>query len=188
MKKEDKYFFLQKVTPKKLDTLLADAWRHFGDYFFRNMTSVQENGETWDIVPLRINLEKFSYKKSQKKILRQNLDISVVVADADITDEKKAIFEKHRLRFTHNRPDSIYSFISHTPATEPTNIKEVQLYENDKLYAVSFMDNGFESVSSVFAMFDTDFSKRSPGIHTLLMEIKYAIETGKKYVYLGYAH
>ncbi len=188
MKKEDKYFFAQNIAPKELDVLLADAWRHFGDYFFRNMTSTQENGEVWDIVPLRINLEKFSYRKSQKKVLRQNQDITTIIADAHITPEKIAIFEKHRLRFEHNRPDSIYNFLSRTPATAPTHTQEIQLYENDQLYAVSFIDNGFESVSSVFAMFDTDFSKRSPGIHTLLVEIEHAIKTNKKYLYLGYGH
>lgn len=184
----DKYFFEQNITPKELDELLADAWRHFGDYFFRNMTSTQENGEVWDIVPLRINLEKISYRKSQKKVLRQNQDITTIIADAHITPEKIAIFEKHRLRFEHNRPDSIYNFLSRTPATAPTHTQEIQLYENNQLYAVSFIDNAFESVSSIFAMFDTDFSKRSPGIHTLLMEIEYAIKSNKKYLYLGYAH
>ncbi len=184
----DKYFFEQNITPKELDALLADAWRHFGDYFFRNMTSTQENGEVWDIVPLRINLEKISYRKSQKKVLRQNQDITTIIADAHITPEKIAIFEKHRLRFEHNRPDSIYNFLSRTPATAPTHTQEIQLYENNQLYAVSFIDNAFESVSSIFAMFDTDFSKRSPGIHTLLMEIEYAIKSNKKYLYLGYAH
>ena len=188
MEKEDKYFFVKKTTPKELDVLLADAWRHFGDYFFRNMTSTQQNGEVWDVVPLRINLEKFTHKKSQQKVLRQNNDIIKIIADAHITPEKIAIFEKHRLRFAHNRPDSIYDFLSHTPATAPTHTQEIQLYENDKLYAISFIDNGFESVSSVFAIFDTDFSKRSPGIHTLLVEIEHAIKTNKKYLYLGYGY
>lgn len=188
MKKENTYFFREKVPANELDVLLGDAWRHFGDYFFRNMTSVQENNEVWDIVPLRINLEKFSYKKSQKKVLKQNNDITKIIADANITEEKLAIFQKHRLRFTNNIPNSIYDFLSYTPAIAPTNTQEIQLYENGKLYAVSFIDNGLESISSVFAMFDTDFSKRSPGIHTLLLEIEYAIETNKKYVYLGYAH
>ena len=94
MEKEDKYFFAQNIAPKELDVLLADAWRHFGDYFFRNMTSTQENGEIWDIVPLRINLEKFSYRNSQKKILRQNNDITTIIADANITPEKNSYFQQ----------------------------------------------------------------------------------------------
>ena len=94
MEKEDKYFFAQNIAPKELDVLLADAWRHFGDYFFRNMTSTQENGEIWDIVPLRINLEKFSYRNSQKKVLRQNNDITTIIADANITPEKNSYFQQ----------------------------------------------------------------------------------------------
>jgi arginine-tRNA-protein transferase len=60
--------------------------------------------------------------------------------------------------------------------------------EEEELYACSYFDISANAISSIYAMFDLNYSKRSPGLHTLLAEILYAMEHQKQYVYLGYAY
>lgn len=183
-------FEAPKITSRQLDLLLADGWRHFGRYFFRYSWSFQ-NDKICNVIPLRINTDFFELKKSQRKILRvaQDAAVKVVYRSAEITEEKKAIFFQHAERFKNNKPDNIYTFLDEKPAKIPCNTMECALYDkNDELYAVSFFDVGHNSISSVYAMFLPEYAQLSPGNHTLLCEILYAIEHKKKYVYTGYCY
>ena len=54
--------------------------------------------------------------------------------------------------------------------------------------AVSYFDVGGEAVSGVYGMFEPEVTDRSLGIFTMLKEIQFAIETGRKFYYLGYAY
>ncbi len=181
------YMERELVSALELDILLADGWRHFGTFFFRDMMS-WNNHQLSQIIPLRINLNKFGLSKSQRKIIRKNQQTRVVFREAFIDEHKKQLFHKHCARFTHNVPNSIYDFLSLNPASVPCQTLECCLYdEQDHLYAVSFLDIGKTSTSSVYAMFDPDYARLSPGLHTLLAEIIFSIENKKSYLYTGYA-
>ncbi len=177
----------QNVPPWELDILLAEGWRHFGTFFFQDRMG-WNNDKLSSIIPLRINLKDFRLSKSQKKILRKNKDTRIVIRDAFIDEQKETLFYKHCARFKQNVPQSIYDFVSHHPSYLPCHTLECCLYDaQDTLYAVSFFDVGQVSTSSVYAMFDPDYSRMSPGLHTLLLEILYALQNNKKYLYTGYA-
>jgi leucyl-tRNA---protein transferase len=182
------YAYINKLSPQQLDLLLADGWRHFGTYFFRDKLNTLKRELCW-VTPIRINLAKFQMSKSHKKLLRRNAQTKVVYRDAFIDAEKEAMFFKHITRFAQNQPSSIFDFLSPNPATEPCHTIEVALYnENNDFYGVSFLDVGEKATSSIYAMFDPDYAERSPGIHTILAEIEYAQLYHKDYLYLGYAY
>lgn len=176
----------------EIDLIWADGWRNFGTYFFRNQVDYLEKEDKYvNIVPLRINIEKFTFRKSQLKILRQHANVTeVCYQKIDITAEVEVMFQKHIERFDDNKPASIYNFLGENPAElMPHDALECALYdEHQKRYATSYFGIGKESISSIYATYDTDFGKRSPGLHTLLEEIRYAQTHAKRYVYLGYAH
>ncbi len=195
MSASDSLFLYANCTscsPEEIDMIWADGWRNFGTYFFRNQVDYFENEDKIaNIVPLRINLEKFTFRKSQLKVLRQNaLTSEVCYQKIEITAEVDAIFQKHIERFTDNKPESLTTFLGENPAERlPHAALECAIYnEHQKLYATSYFGIGKESISCIYATFDTDYSKRSPGLHTLLEEIRYAQTHTKRYVYLGYAH
>ncbi|MEM9981629.1 MAG: arginine-tRNA-protein transferase, partial [Bacteroidota bacterium] len=177
----------QWVPPILLDQLLADGWRHFGHCFFRDQLNSYQ-GKMVRVLPLRIRLADFTFKKSQKKIIKKNSHSRVVIREVCIDATKHALFHKHKQRFKDNVPDSLYDFLSPQPALLPTHMVECCLYEQDELYAVSFLDIGQQAVSSVYAIFNPAYGALSPGIYTLLVEIQYALKLQKEYLYLGYAH
>ena len=175
------------VTPQQLDLLLADGWRHFGTQFFRYSLGIHE----FDIrlvIPLRISLEQFSFSKSQRRVLRQNTDLSVTVQPIQITDESVELFERHKRRFKFGVPDSIYDFLSDEPARVPCEAMEICVRLNHRLVAVSYFDIASRSVSAVYGMFDPDISERSLGIFTMLKEIEFARDNGKDFYYQGNAY
>ncbi|QYU67947.1 polysulfide reductase NrfD [Leptolyngbya sp. 15MV] len=88
----------------------------------------------------------------------------------------------------YGAPDSIFTFLSSEPANSPCAAKEICVYEEDRLLAVSYFDVGSRSVSGVYAMFDPAITHRGLGIFTMLKEIEYSIETNRQYYYQGYAY
>ncbi len=178
---------LPQVAPGELDALLAEGWRHFGDYFFRYNFAIYA-GQLARVLPLRVNLGQFVPSPSQQKILRKNTDLQTIIRPVVIDAAKLALFAKHKARFTANVPDSIYTFLSEQPDRIPCQTVAVEVYDRDTLLACSFLDLGHAAVSSVYAMFDPDHGKRSLGIYTMLLEINWAIAHGKTYYYHGYCY
>ncbi|NJL75726.1 MAG: GNAT family N-acetyltransferase [Saprospiraceae bacterium] len=66
------------------------------------------------------------------------------------------------------------------------NTFECEIYDQEKLIAVSFFDLGATSISSIMGMYDPDYSDYSLGYYTMLLEIEYGQERGFEYYYPGY--
>lgn len=180
-------FYALKTSPRQLDLLLADGWRHFGTHFFRYSFGFYRN-EIRRVIPLRIRLADFSPSKGQRRVLKKNRDVRTVIRPIEITAEKENLFEIHKHRFDHGIPKSIYDFLSFDPARVPTDAFEVCIYLEDKLIAASFFDVGERSVSGIYAMFDPEEGARSPGILTMLTEIEFARKNDKDFYYQGYCY
>lgn len=184
---ENKY--IENITPENLDLMLSKAWRRFGHNFFRyNLGFVPDLQIYSLVVPLRIRLADFEFSKSQKKILRKNAQFDVKKGLIRLNEEKYALFNLHRQRFRYNPPSSLYEFISPEAQSNPIPTYEISVFDADKLIAASFIDNSPNALSSIYAMFDTQYSSYSLGNYTLLEEIKWAHQLGKKYLYLGYTY
>ena len=137
-------------------------------------------------VALRIDLDRFSLSKSQRRVLRKNEDVEVQIATPSFDSDRHAMFKRHAERFDFGKPDSIYTFLGHEGIV--TDVQEVSVYVEGRLAAASYFDVSENSISSIYAMFEPDFSKRSLGIFTMLKEIEFAKASGKKLLYQGYAY
>lgn len=183
----NEYFMRAQVAPEMMDQLWARGWRHFGEYFFRYSIGYHD-GEARKVIPLRVDLEKFLPSRSQKRAVARNRDLEVIIRPTFIDDEKRQLFHRHKQRFEHNMPDTIYDFLSHSPADTPCTNREIAVLAEGKLISVSFLDVGRTSCSSVYAMFEPEESKRSLGIFMILEAIRYSREIGCRYYYPGYAY
>jgi arginine-tRNA-protein transferase len=180
-------FFAESITAAQLDSLLSDGWRHFGIQFYRYSLGICKE-EIRRVIPLRIRLAKFEFSKSQRRVLRKNIDLHTVIRPIEITTETEHLFHRHKLRFEEGVPISIYEFLSQEPSVMPCEAKEVAVYRDENLVAVSYFDVGERSLSGIYAMFDPREHSRSLGIFTMLKEIEYARERSCEFYYQGYAY
>lgn len=189
----DELFFINeefntlKVSPKRLDALLANGWRHFGTQFFRYNFSFYD-GRICRVFPLRIRLVNFSVSKNKRRIFRKNQDLQIVIRPIEITEEKENLFEIHKHRFNHSIPFSIYDFLSFDAKSVPCEALEISIYDKGGLIAASFFDVGEKAISSIYAMFAPAEKSRSLGIFTMLLEIDFARKHGKDFYYQGYCY
>jgi Putative arginyl-tRNA:protein arginylyltransferase len=177
-------FHVRQALPGLMDRLWASGWRHFGTHFFRYSIGIHEF-DIRVVIPLRIRLADFAFSKSQRRVLRKNANLETAIRPVAITDEKELLFDRHKQRFKSGIPGNIYDFIS---ANSPCETLEVSARLGDRVIAVSFLDVGDISVSSVYAMFEPAEYSRSLGIFTLLKEIEFAMDNGKEFLYLGYCY
>jgi leucyl-tRNA---protein transferase len=178
-------FHAESVLPRQLDLLLADGWRHFGGHFFRYNLGFHDL-DIRRVIPLRIRLVDFSFSKSQRRVLRKNADLRILINQLAIESGDVELFHRHKQRFKGGVPNSITDFLGVNAS--PVDTKEMRVFEAEKLCSVSYFDVGEKTVSGVYAMFEPEIVSRSLGIFTMLKEIEFAIENEKEFYYLGYSY
>jgi arginyl-tRNA--protein-N-Asp/Glu arginylyltransferase len=183
----DDAFICDSVPAEAMDGLWAAGWRHFGRYFFRYSTQPGEHGDAQTITPLRIDLVRFTPSKSQRRVLRKNADLKWEITPVRLDNELRAMFQRHKERFSYNVPDTLETFLGHDPVSGPCECHMLRVFEKDRLIAASFFDVGKTAASSVYGIFEPEQSKRSLGIFTMLLEVQHCREAGLKWLYPGYA-
>lgn len=180
-------FYAPEVSPAHYDLLLADGWRHFGIHFFRYNLGVYED-QIRRVMPLRVNLADFGLSKSQRRTLAKNQDVAVEKTSVVITEEITALFERHKRRFKAGVPASLADFLGVEAHGSPVPLSMLCVRIDGRLVAASFIDEGRESISSIYGIFDPDEAARRLGIFTMLKEIEYATSNAKRFYYHGYAY
>lgn len=186
MASQEEYFLCWNAAPGLMDALWAEGWRHFGAVFFRYRLW-EHGGRELTVTPLRVDLERFAPSRSQRRVLARNRDLRVERRPTRPDAEMRRMFERHRLRFREQVPDSLDDFLSFSPATVPCRNETICVYSGARLVAAHFLDVGGRATSSVYSMFDPAESRRSLGVYTILLAIEHARATGRRYYYPGYA-
>jgi len=182
-------FVTPHCPPEQLDRLLSGGWRHFGPIFFR-YSLLHDEGGTFHVVPLRIDLEKFRPSKGQRRTLRKNDDLSWKLAEPVIDGSRHSLFHAHHSRFAENRQESLEFFLGAGVSRRiPCEVRELSVTDpSGRLLAASYVSIGEKAYSSIYAMFDPAESRRRLGITTLLWEIEAARMAGCRWLYHGYAY
>lgn len=183
----DEHFLALRASPAKMDKYWAEGWRHFGVIFVRYRTSFH-GGKPYHVLPLRVDLTRFDLSRSQKRVLAKNRDIEVIIRPSFINAEKQYLFDKHRVRFDDNVPDSLFNFLSPNPAEIPCPNLELCVYLGKRLLGVTFLDIGETATSAIYAIFDPAEAKRSLGILMILHSIAFSRARGCRFYYPGYAY
>ncbi len=182
----DDVFLSPQVLAERMDELWATGWRHQGILFFRYSHWPTE-GVEHEIMPVRLDLARFVMSKSLRRVWRRNADLRWEIGPACLNEELHRIFALHSSRFRENVPQSLTDFLGAAPASVPCECLMLKALLGARLIAASFLDLGQRDVSSSYAVFDPDYSKRGLGTLTLLKEIEIAKATGRRYLYHGYA-
>lgn len=182
----NEYFFKNQLLPVMMDELWMKGWRHFGTYFFR-YSHFPKDGTVFHVQPLRVRLEHSYFNRSQKRTLRQNRDVNLIVKPAYIDDEVSQLFERHKTRFQDNVPENLTTFLSERPDSKPCPCISLCLYLQGHLVGMSYLDVGERATSSVYQCFEPTLSKRGVGIFMMLLAVQYSREQGKTFYYPGYA-
>lgn len=139
-------------------------------------------------IPIRVSVEEFTPSRSQKRCVKRNADLQYQLVDSINTDEHYALYEDYinqRHADGEMYPPSREQYIDFL--TSEWNITQFIEYRVDnKLIAVSVVDQLSNGLSAIYSYFEPNAPKRSLGVYNVLHQIERAKSAGFPYLYLGY--
>lgn len=169
----------EKLDAPTLEYYLSRGWRKFGQEFFRPVCVGCQA-----CVPLRVLAQEFKPSKSQRRIKKQNHDLSVQFNSLTYRPEIYQIYLDHTKRFPQEPLSEQHFFYTFFMPSCPS--LQSEYYLDGKLIAVGFLDVSSKSFSSVYFIYHNHLQHRKLGIFSILKEIEYAKNLGLDYYYLGF--
>ena len=177
---------LNHIPPSKLDEYLSRGWFRMGQMIFTCHLLCFSN-EVYSTVWVRLHLQGYQLKKSLRKLQKRNdRTFRSVIRRAIFDEERQRLYEAHKKRFEGYIPGSLRESLFGMEERNIYNTLEVAVYDEDQLIAISYFDIGHDSIASIMALYDPNYSRYSLGIYTMLKEIQYGVDQGKEYYYPGY--
>jgi leucyl-tRNA---protein transferase len=178
--------FADPVFPKNkrlYSALVANGFRRSGEHLYQPYCS-----ECSECIPIRIPVNEFKLSRNQKRTWKSNQDLNVKIVNADFQEEHFQLYTKY-LAMRHpgggmdNPTESDYKNFLWSSWSE-TLLFEFRLEE--KLIAISVVDQLEDSLSAVYTFFDPELEKRSLGKYAILYLIEHTRQNHYTCLYLGY--
>ncbi len=180
------YKIIHECSREQCEALILRGWRRFGSMYFRPICQECRSCES-----LKIDVERYTFGKSERRILRKNSSLDTVIRHPTLTRDHLELFERYHRYKHHTRSWD-------EPKVDPKNYYasfvqghgdfgfEILYFDDERLIAVDLIDILEEGISSLYCYYDPDYSAHSLGRYTLLEQIRLAQRLGLKWIYLGY--
>jgi len=181
------YIYIEECSSEYQNRLVKRGWRRFGELFLRpNCDGCNE------CKSIKIDVKNFHFSKSQRRVMRKNQDLKIVIQSPTHSDKHIDIYNKFH-SYQAGRKDWKYRFISLEDYFDSfTNGagefgREVLYFNKDgKLIAIDLIDMVNDGISSIYFIYNPVYSRRSLGTYSLLMQIQMAQKLNLDWIYLGY--
>jgi arginine-tRNA-protein transferase len=166
--------------------LLRRGWRRHGCHLFRPACPACVKCRS-----LRVNIARFRPTKSQRRCLRRNQGIDVLVQRPTVTADHLRLYNAWHAHMSARRawPFQTTDAADYTESFLLGNwdfAREMLYLRDGRLIGVSLVDVVDEGLSSVYFFHDPAWRERGPGTFSILTEIDYCRQTGRPHLYLGY--
>jgi len=166
--------------------LIERGYRRFGKMFFRPVCDGCQECQS-----IKIDVNNYNFSKSERRVIKKAKDIKSYAQVPTLTQEHLSLFEKYHKfmkdkkgwKYQETSADHYYN--SFVIGHEDYGY-EILYFDDDKLIGVDLIDVLDDGISSIYFYYDPDYSHLSLGKLSLLMQIKFAKEAQKDWIYLGY--
>lgn len=140
-------------------------------------------------IPIRIACDRFQPDRTQRRVARDNADLTAQEAGARATAEQFTLFQRYQ-QARHNDGDmASMGFYDYRAMIEDTPITThvVEFREPDgRLVAACLTDRLSDGLSAVYSFYDPELERRSLGTYAVLWLVQRAVQLDLPFVYLGY--
>lgn len=183
-------FSLRELPPAAYEGLLARGFRRSGTSFYRTICEGCDR-----CIPIRIDADRFTPTKSQRRVARVNRDtvVSYDPRGSGFREDRYRMYESY-CRNRHGKgPDpaggalSYYAFLVDSPlgAVAVTEYS-VPSGEGRRLAGNGYLDILPNGLSSIYFVWAAEARKRSLGTYSVLREVELCRTLGKRWYYLGF--
>ena len=180
------YKHIENATQSYNTALINRGWRRFGCYYFHPICEGCNECKS-----IRINVNDFVLRKSQKKAIKRNKDTEIIIQKPSLSQAHIELYNKYHA-FKHKQDDWSHRNIS--PREYRENFvegahefgKEVLYLKDDKLIGVDLIDILDDGISSIYFYYDPEYPSLSLGTYSLLYQVELAKVLELPWIYLGY--
>ena len=172
-----------KLSGEMSDALLALGYRRSGDFVYRTQCANCEACE-----PTRVRVQDFVWTDSLRRVLKRgDATIQVRAGTTQSDPQRVALFNAHRLGRHLARDEEpideegYRSFL----VDSCCDTVELSFWLEDRLAAISIVDQTRYSLSAVYTYFDPQLARFSLGTYAILKQFERAQRLNLQYVYLG---
>ena len=180
------YDTVAALTAAEFADLLRAGWRRFGRSLFRPACPACSACQS-----LRVPVTAFAPDRSQRRALKANSDINLVVGRPGVSAERLELYDRFHAYQAEavgwpdhpakDPDDYLESFVENPYPTE-----EWRYYLGDTLVGVGYVDVVPVGLSAIYFYYDPDERGRSLGTFNVLRVIEAAAARRLPHVYLGY--
>ncbi len=180
------YRLIAAIADRPYEELLARGWRRFGIEFFRPACSNCAKCRS-----LRVRVQQFTPSQSQRRNLRRNAHLQVVVQPPTITAEHLRVVNAYQGDM-HTRRGWPLQRISEAAYREiylmnpGAFAREFLYFDGAALVGIGLADILPNALSSISFFHDPALRDRALGVYSVLYQLQFARERGIPYQYLGY--
>ena len=180
------YRLAESLLAEDYEQLLARGWRRFGRTLFRPACP-----RCRECRSLRIILPRFESSKSQRRCLRRNSDIRLVVQPPTVTDDHIRLYNDYHRDMAQRRG---WPFQQTNRETYHDSFadgdfefaREFLYWRNNELIGLGIVDVTDRVQSSVYFVHAPSWRPAGPGTYAVLREIEFAQAAGRERLYMGY--
>jgi arginyl-tRNA--protein-N-Asp/Glu arginylyltransferase len=139
-------------------------------------------------IPTRIPVAEFSPRRSQRRVLAKNDDLTLRIEPASFQQHYYDLYAS----YLHGRhqdgdmfPPSIDQFRSFL-LSQWSDTQFLCTYLGDELLAVAVTDQQPKGLSAIYTFFDPTYASRSLGVFSVLSQIEVCRSLDLPHLYLGY--
>ncbi len=179
-----------KYMPHCSDTInsamIERGWRRFGYVHF-----VPECKDCFECKTIRIDVEKFQFTASHRRIFNKNKDLKIYIQKPTLTVEHLTLFHKYH-RYMNEKKDWPENII--TPQDYQSSYvdgansygKEILYFLDDTLICVALCDILENGMSAIYCYYDHNYQERSLGKFSILIQLNLAKLSKIPHLFLGY--
>ncbi len=180
------HYPINRIPAENLDEYLAKGWFRMGQTIFTCWFLFMEKG-FFSAVWIRQDLTNFKFKKRSRKLMNRNKRLfTYKIGPARIDLKKEKLYQKHRVRFTTGVHRTLNQSLMAGANFSIYDTRQIEVFLGNELVAASFFDVGKESIASINGIFNPKYDQHSLGFYTMLLEMQFALDEGKKFYYPGY--
>jgi leucyl-tRNA---protein transferase len=181
-----RYKYMNNCSKVELQNMLEHGWRRFGHMHF-----VPECRSCTKCISIRIDINKYIFSKSNKRLLSKHKNTKIVIQPPSISIQHLKLYDKYH-SFMNNKKKWPYNkidpeeYIRSYVKGGTKFAKEILYFIDNRLVCVALCDILDNALSSIYCFYDHDYQNYSLGQYSILYQLKLAKELNIRYIYLGY--
>lgn len=181
-----RYRLMPDCPPATYEKLVSRGWRRFGSTLFRPACRGCD-----ECLSLRLDVEAFEPDRSQRRTLRRNEDLTIILRPASLSQQHLELYDRYHADMTGRRGWEekfldAEGYHSTFVAGGESFAHELLYLDGDRLLGVALVDILPTSLSAVYCYYEPEERQRGIGVFSVLAQVELARQRGIPHVYLGY--